>query len=226
MSNKNGVVSQRSTWWGAVVRVGGARRAGGWGWRALRLLARRSPHFFVHTNNPIGRLPDYLDDMVKRVAREVAANAAANNANGEASNNYSDKSTKQEPSEEEVTEEQMEADLIKGADANDIEQVPDSTHGGEDEDKSSRSRITMITPAQLDLVAAKLADWKKLASKLGYKQDEIQFFETENATDAARAKNMLQLWFDDDEDASVENLFYIMEGLKQTEACEALKNAK
>ncbi|RVE52319.1 hypothetical protein evm_002957 [Chilo suppressalis] len=43
-----------------------ARRTscGGWGWRALRLLARRSPHFFVHTNNPIGRLPDYLDDMV------------------------------------------------------------------------------------------------------------------------------------------------------------------
>lgn len=43
----------------------GGEGAGGWGWRALRLLARRSPHFFVHTNNPIGRLPDYLDDMVR-----------------------------------------------------------------------------------------------------------------------------------------------------------------
>lgn len=37
---------------------------------------------------------------------------------------------------------------------------------------------------------------------------------------------MLKLWFDDDEDASVENLLYIMEGLKMTEACEALRAAK
>ncbi|CAH0398620.1 unnamed protein product [Chilo suppressalis] len=205
-----------------------ARRTscGGWGWRALRLLARRSPHFFVHTNNPIGRLPDYLDDMVDRVTREVAANAAANNANGDSSGNTSDKPMK-ENTEEEITEEQMEADLIKEGDATDIEQVPDSTHAGEEDyDKSSRTRLTMISPSQLDAVSSKLADWKKLATKLGFKDDEIQFFETENATDPSRAKNMLQLWFDDDEDASVENLLYIMEGLKMADACEALKNAK
>lgn len=81
----------------------------------------------------------------------------------------------------------------------------------------------MITPSQLEAVSAKLVDWKKLAAKLGFKPDEIQFFESENATEAARARNMLQLWFDDDEDASVENLLYIMEGLELTEACEALK---
>ncbi|CAH2039862.1 unnamed protein product, partial [Iphiclides podalirius] len=206
---------------------GGARRtsSGGWGWRALRLLARRSPHFFVHTNNPIGRLPDYLDDMVKRVTREMAANAAnANSANGEASNNHSDKTNKQDQVEEEITEEQMEADLIKGADTNDIEQVPDSTHG--EEEKPARARVTMISAPQLAAVAAKLDDWKRLATKLGYKPDEVQFFETESATDAARASSMLRLWFDDDEDASVESLLYIMEGLKMLDACEALKAAK
>ncbi|KPJ02108.1 THO complex subunit 1 [Papilio xuthus] len=208
--------------------AGGARRttSGGWGWRALRLLARRSPHFFVHTNNPIGRLPDYLDDMVKRVARDSAANAAAANANGDTNTNHNDKAVKQEAVEEDITEEQMEADLIKGADSNDIEQVPDSTEGGDNDEKTTRSRVTMISPAELDAVSAKLTEWKKLAVKLGYKPDEIQYFETENATDEARAKNMLQLWFDDDEDASVENLLYIMEGLKLVEACEALKNAK
>lgn len=84
----------------------------------------------------------------------------------------------------------------------------------------------MISPTQLEALSVKLTDWKKLATKLGYKADEIQFFETENATDEKRAKNMLQLWFDDDEDASVENLLYIMEGLKMVDACEALKNAK
>ncbi|CAH2091417.1 unnamed protein product [Euphydryas editha] len=207
-------------WAGAA----GAEVAGGWGWRALRLLARRSPHFFVHTNNPIGRLPDYLDDMVKRITREIAANAA-NNTNGDASGGSNDKPIKQEQNEEEMAEEQIETDIIKEEDTTDMEQVPDSTHG-EDDDKVTRSRVTMITPTQLDALASKLTDWKKLAAKLGYKPDEIQYFETENATDIARAKNMLQLWFDDDEDASVENLLYTMEGLKMTEACETLKNAK
>ncbi|XP_073947578.1 THO complex 1-like protein Hpr1 [Choristoneura fumiferana] len=206
-------------------REGAARRtaSGSWGWRALRLLARRSPHFFIHTNTPIGRLPDYLDDMVKRVTREVASLAEAHNTNGDSTATNTDKNIKQEAAEEEITEEQMEADLIKEEDHNDMEQVPDSTNLDEDYDKAARSRVTMISPAQLDAVSAKLTDWKKLAAKLGYKPDEIQYFETENATDVLRAKNMLQLWFDDDEDASVENLLYIMEGLEMAEACEALK---
>ncbi|XP_034831419.1 THO complex subunit 1 [Maniola hyperantus] len=193
--------------------------AGGWAWRALRLLARRSPHFFVHTNNPIGRLPDYLEDMVKRISREAAANAASNNSNGD-----SDKAIKQEPTDEEMCEEQIETDIIKEEDATDMDAVTDPTHTGEDDEKTTCSRVTMITPSQLDVLAAKLTEWKKLAAKLGYRPDEIQFFETENATDASRAKNMLTLWFDDDEDASVENLLYIMEGLKMADACEALRS--
>lgn len=103
--------------------------------------------------------------------------------------------------------------------------MPDSTDINDD-DKPTRTHLTMITDSQLDVLAANLADWKKLAAKLGYKQDEIEFFESENATDEARAKNMLKLWFDDDEDASVENLLYIMEGLQLVDACEALKNSK
>lgn len=43
---------------------------GNFGWRALRLLARRSPHFFVHGNNPINRLPEYLETMIKKIAKD------------------------------------------------------------------------------------------------------------------------------------------------------------
>ncbi|CAG9560980.1 unnamed protein product [Danaus chrysippus] len=194
---------------------------GGWGWRALRLLARRSPHFFVHTNNPIGRLPDYLDDMVKKITREVAANNVSNNTNGDS--NINNDKAKVEQTEEELTEEQIETDIIKEEDSTDLEQAPDSTH---DDDKPTRSKITMISATQLHAVSTKLPEWKKLAAKLGYKPDEIQFFDTEYTTEEARAKNMLQLWFDDDEDASVENLLYTMEGLNMTDACHALKNTK
>lgn len=37
---------------------------GNFGWRALRLLAKKSPHFFIYSNNPINKLPDYLTMMV------------------------------------------------------------------------------------------------------------------------------------------------------------------
>ena len=39
---------------------------GQWGWRALRLLAKKSPFFFTYGNNPIGTLPKYLTAMLKK----------------------------------------------------------------------------------------------------------------------------------------------------------------
>ena len=41
------------------------------GWRALRLLARRSLHFFTHGNTPITRLPDYLETHVRKLAKDM-----------------------------------------------------------------------------------------------------------------------------------------------------------
>ena len=40
---------------------------GQWGWRALRLLAKKSPNFFTYGNNPIAKLPDYLDSILKKM---------------------------------------------------------------------------------------------------------------------------------------------------------------
>ena len=39
---------------------------GQWGWRALRLLAKKSPYFFTYGNAPIGTLPKYLTTMLKK----------------------------------------------------------------------------------------------------------------------------------------------------------------
>lgn len=66
-------------------------------------------------------------------------------------------------------------------------------------------------------------DWKKLATKLGFKEDEILFFKQENSTNAIRARKMLDIHFQDDEDASVDNLAYILEGLGLLEAAAVLK---
>uniref|UniRef100_A0A8C4Q391 THO complex 1 n=1 Tax=Eptatretus burgeri TaxID=7764 RepID=A0A8C4Q391_EPTBU len=42
-----------------------------YGWRALRLLSRRSPHFFQPTNQQFRSLPEYLGHLVTRLAREL-----------------------------------------------------------------------------------------------------------------------------------------------------------
>ncbi|XP_057713322.1 THO complex subunit 1 [Corythoichthys intestinalis] len=42
-----------------------------YGWRALRLLSRRSPHFFQPTTQKFNSLADYLDSMVSKLAKEL-----------------------------------------------------------------------------------------------------------------------------------------------------------
>lgn len=39
-----------------------------------------------------------------------------------------------------------------------------------------------------------------------------------------RAKNILQIWFEDDEDASIDNLLYILEGLGMNDAALAVRD--
>lgn len=48
---------------------------GNFGWRALRLLSRRSSHFFTHGNTTIARLPEYLETHVKRLAATMQVNS-------------------------------------------------------------------------------------------------------------------------------------------------------
>lgn len=92
------------------------------------------------------------------------------------------------------------------------------------EQAQSSIKPKVATPGQIDILSIKIAsEWKRLAKKLGYTSDEIEFFETENKTPAASAKKMLQLWFDDDADASLDNLAYTLEGLGIVAGAEVIK---
>jgi len=62
---------------------------GEWGWRALRLMSRRSNHFFLVGNSHISKLPEYLTIMMKKMATDFEINieapvggAAEDEANG------------------------------------------------------------------------------------------------------------------------------------------------
>lgn len=64
---------------------------------------------------------------------------------------------------------------------------------------------------------------EKVGKKLGYSADEILYFESENPTPVAQCKAMLSIWFEDDVDATLDNLAYILEGLNMPAAADAIK---
>ncbi|KAF5279274.1 hypothetical protein FQR65_LT15445 [Abscondita terminalis] len=175
---------------------------GNFGWRALRLLARRSPHFFTYSNNPINQLPDYLEMMVRKIAADRPGRV-------------------QEPNDQNDVE--LEENLFKEEEQTNEEMKQDDEFT---DDHNAHIEPLRITPEQLHIFSNAVAyNWKALAAKLGYQPDEIKFFEDENPTEFEQARNVLQLWFEDDDDASVENLAYFLEGLGMMDAAETVKAA-
>lgn len=176
-------------------------------WRALRLLARQSPHFFTLFSIPSYKVSDYLDSVRKKMQKDRVE------VKPESSEEIIGVQAEQIEAEADgfVEEEQMEAELLK----------PESLTP---EDKNSHKPVAMINAEQLELIAPIIGnDWKKLAAKLGYSADEILFFETDKATVTDQCRTMLQIWFEDDMDAGLDNLAYILEGLGMISACEAVK---
>ncbi|XP_017881073.1 THO complex subunit 1 isoform X2 [Ceratina calcarata] len=176
---------------------------GNFGWRALRLLARRSPHFFVHGNYPINKLPEYLETMIKKIAKDRPQTQMDIKLEAE------------ETPPPESNDQEFNEDVLK----QESEQVE-----SENTENTKERKLTKITPEMVAKLAEVLKnDWKKLATKLGYTSDEISFFQGK-PTPYEQCKNILEIWAEEDVDASVENLAYILEGLKLTEALAVLKS--
>ncbi|KAF7278945.1 THO complex 1-like protein Hpr1 [Rhynchophorus ferrugineus] len=177
-------------------------RDSNFGWRALRLLARRSPHFFSVTTQH-NSLSKYLEMMVYKIAHEKPGRTDEN----------SQESQSHEIEENILTEEQGSEDFKQ----NDHEEFAD--------DNNPRLENKNISDERLQIIIEKIApDWEKLGTKLGYKPDEIGWFKNEHPSRVDQAKHMMHLWFEDDEDANLDNLLYILEGLEMNEAAETVRS--
>ncbi|XP_011315035.1 THO complex subunit 1 [Fopius arisanus] len=174
---------------------------GNFGWRALRLLARRSPHFFVHGNCPISKLPEYLELMIKKIAKDRPQ--AQSDVKQETEETTPPESNDQEFNEDVLKQESETVDT-----------------------ENTDNKVRKLNPVSVEMIE-KLSevlkeDWEKLAAKLGYNSGEIEFFQGK-PTRYEQCKTMLQIWSEADEDASVENLAYILEGLEFDKAVAVLK---
>lgn len=180
-------------------------------WRALRLLARQSPYFFV-ANTPSSssnKVSDYLENVRKRIVKERSEGATV----------------KQEVQEEESVEmEQTETMEQEDEDQDLLKPEQLTPEGGEKEAGGAALESSKPTEEQLKELSCVIADdWKKLGAKLGYASDELMFFESENAAVPDQCLAMFKIWFDDDIDANWDNLAYTLEGLKMSVAAEVAK---
>lgn len=113
------------------------------GWRALRLLARQSPHFFSLTPSP-SKISEYLDSVRLKMQETK-------------SNNKPEADTRAEPDNDLVVEKE---DVLAEEDTEILK--------NEQLDDKNVHKTSMATPEQLkDLSDVIQKDWKKLGAKLG-----------------------------------------------------------
>lgn len=182
---------------------------GNFGWRALRLLARRSPHFFIPSNNPINKLPEYLETMIKKIAKDRPSVTQSGEAKSESADTVDTPTVLQNEAEEGEEDELLKNDDKQGY------------MGSQEEMDITRDKQARIKKEQLDAVADLIGEnWKKLACKLGYSEDEIEYFESKQ-TDVG--KYMLNVWAEDYDETGPEELSSILEGLGLVEAAKLMK---
>ncbi|XP_008213702.1 THO complex subunit 1 isoform X4 [Nasonia vitripennis] len=169
---------------------------GNFGWRALRLLARRSPHFFVHGNYPINKLQEYLEIMIKKIAKDRPVQTDIKQEAGET------------PPSEQIEQDFNEETLKQETEA--IESKPKVIN------RISRELVEKLAEVMKD-------DWETLAAKLGYTNDEIVFF-GKKQTPYEQCQEMLVIWTEEDPEASIEHLKSILQELNCTEALEVVNS--
>ncbi|XP_008213700.1 THO complex subunit 1 isoform X2 [Nasonia vitripennis] len=174
---------------------------GNFGWRALRLLARRSPHFFVHGNYPINKLQEYLEIMIKKIAKDrpVCITNVQTDIKQEAG---------ETPPSEQIEQDFNEETLKQETEA--IESKPKVIN------RISRELVEKLAEVMKD-------DWETLAAKLGYTNDEIVFF-GKKQTPYEQCQEMLVIWTEEDPEASIEHLKSILQELNCTEALEVVNS--
>merc|ERR1740128_1528718 len=199
------------------------------GWRALRLLARRSLHFFTHGNTPITRLPDDLETHVKKLAKDMQVASMAASVKPEPMDEAEVEQMEPEAEAETEADADAEAEAETDSPTAEMDGVPEESvkteeaDDADEADKTGKKQPVLCTMEQLTDLAKRLGVyWKLLAPKLGFRPDEIEYFESENAEAELQAKNMFQIWLENDTDPTPENLLYALEGLQLLDLAKSI----
>ncbi|KAH8288392.1 hypothetical protein KR054_002093, partial [Drosophila jambulina] len=193
----------------------------GFEWRALRLLARQTPHFFTSLSQPSSKTSDYLEQVRKRLIRDkepkavvLASSNSLEHNNGLAANHGHTESVNfatESPDSPAEAEPDLEVD--------DTEPVVDETF-----EPAAYEKPLMVTQEHIEEVAPLIGEpWMKVGKKIGFTNDELLFFQMEHPVANVACIKMLTNWISDDDDATLDNWAYMLEGLEMNKAAEAVK---
>ncbi|XP_050421728.1 THO complex subunit 1 isoform X2 [Adelges cooleyi] len=180
---------------------------GNFGWRALRLLARKSPHFFAQSNNPIHKLSEYLEIMIKKTMSKEKQNPV---------NQGSEKRLSPSKEIESKKESLTESEEVEITDGSHDENENDNNVEVEDKNKIPKHIIEQVAAA----IGEK---WNLLAEKFGYQPDEIEFVKSIRTTPLDQALYLLEVWMYDAENLKPQDLVYILEEINLVDAANILK---
>lgn len=181
---------------------------GNFGWRALRLLARRSPHFFTLSSNNISKLPEYLETMIRKIAKDRPTTGSLAIPQDEAKPEVLDGQTEENGADNE----QEEDELLKTM-------KEEETKEDETEEKKPGSFNEKVLDSLANILSS---SWRKVASKLEYTKKQIEEIISDATDDSECARKWLQHYAEFDEDGNPENLAYTLEGMGFTEAASVI----
>ncbi|XP_034485608.1 THO complex subunit 1 [Drosophila innubila] len=188
-------------------------------WRALRLLARQTPHFFTFVSQPSCKISDYLDVVRKRLTREKELVKQVSTASNNPTEQNNGLAVHSAPSEQEHDMASVALQETESLEVEDTEPV------GEDVDEMpAHEKPLMVTLAHIDEITPLIGEhWMKVGKKIGFSNDELLFFQMENPTAGVACTKMLTNWISDDDDATLDNWAYMLEGLEMNKAADAVK---
>jgi len=166
---------------------------GEWGWRALRLMSRRSSHFFISGNNPIAKLPEYLETMLGKMAKDMPGIVSKTEINDSHDNG------------------EMNMDEVGDA-------IPDSSITT----TKSESGLVTEAQCSL-LAAKLASHWRRLVPKLGLADEKVSSVEADSDKEEDRCRMVLAAWRQQEgEGATQEEIIYVLEGLKLAQLVEGV----
>ncbi|KAH8277474.1 hypothetical protein KR026_011390, partial [Drosophila bipectinata] len=182
-------------------------------WRALRLLARQTPHFFTSLSLPSNKISDYLEQVRKRLVRDKEPKTVTTASNSDQNNGLA---TNPHPESEQDATVALEPE--QGLEVEDSEPVEET------DEAPSHEKPLMVTREHIEEVAPLIGEpWMKVGKKIGFKNDELLYFQMEHPTATIACVQMLTNWISEDDDATLDNWAYMLEGLEMNTAAEAVK---
>ncbi|XP_060646521.1 THO complex subunit 1 [Drosophila nasuta] len=186
-------------------------------WRALRLLARQTPPFSI-PSQPSCKISDYLDVVRKRLTREKELVKQTSTASNNTTEHSNESGTNSAPTEQEH-EASVALQEIEQLDVEDTEPVVEDV-----DEMPAHEKSLMVTRAHIDEVTPVIGEhWMKVGKKIGFSNDELLFFQMENPSASVACTKMLTNWIADDDDATLDNWAYMLEGLEMNKAADAVK---